>query len=156
MDFFVAGGVVEEENTTTKSPASIATAFAKKQGLNDVSRLNPSNLPCTPRLDPRFPLNWNDLVTEWSLLRLEQFHGAKTTLWLPDMRQRYSKRLGAIQQLRKYKTNHGIDTDLLCAEVLEEERDRRKLTLTSHYDFLVFNDPTIMRRKRKRKSAEEL
>ena len=148
----VARGPVEEEEKeeNERSHATTATRFAKKQGLDGASALNASNMPRVPRLKKKFPTSWNALVEEWKLLDLQSFHNSKTTLWEPADRQRYSKRLRAIQQLRKFKEKVGIDDDLKMAEGLDTERVNLKLTLTTHYDFLVLNDPTIARRKRQK------
>ena len=157
-----AGVDPEEETTATatataterRSNTTTATRFAQKQGLHAFNTMHQSDRPREPRLSKKFPECWNALVEEWRLCDLQSFRSSKTKKWETATRQRYSKRLRAMQQLRKFQQEVGIDDEFKVAETLDAERDNRKLTLTTHYDFLVKNDATIMRRKRK--SRDEL
>ena len=144
------------EGETRRSATTTATQFAKKQGMNQFDVMQNSVKPREPILEKKFPPDWNALVLEWRLLNLQSFRSSKTTVWNPVTRQRYSKRLRAMQQLRKYAERVDIDDDLKAAEPLDTEMKNRKYTLTTHYDFLVRNDHTIMRRKRSKRGGDDL
>jgi hypothetical protein len=142
------GVVGNEERQEERSHTTTATIYAKKQGLNSFGVLKDSAMPRLPNCVKKFPDSWNALVEEWRVNDLESFVRSKTTVWDKVLRLRFSKRLRAMQQLRKFKKRVGIDNDLTMAESMDTERKNRKYTLTTHYDFLVRNDDTIMRRKR--------
>ena len=142
--------VVAVVDTTTAATAAAVrfSRVAVELGRDGADVLLHSNTPRTPAIGEKFPKSWVRLVQEWKRCDLQSFHASKTSRWETWLVQRYSKRLRAMQQLRKRMARVGLVDELGMASDLDLERELQQLTLPNHIIFLCRGDPTIARRNR--------
>ena len=115
---------------------------------NPINRLR--NTPRIPPLSANFPDSWIRLLDEWEKDYLNSFegYGRRTHFSLAE-KQRYFKRLRAMQQLRRISRNRN-QTERETATSLDIERNIRvpPITIHTHLQELNMDDLKIVRRNR--------
>jgi hypothetical protein len=98
-----------------------------------------------------FPVTWEKLYNEWITNDLQSFLKCRQQHW-DDAKlvNRYAKRCRAMKLFRNHMISMGGDDldHLEVVRLMDEERERRGMSLSKHITFLFNNDPTRTRRIR--------
>ena len=147
---------VEEAVVEIPTP-SFATQQAR---LANTININPLDLLLSsarlPSCNTKFPETWLGLYNEWKDNDLESFVKARQQEWKdPKLVQRYSKRLRAINIIKKTMTTMGngrFNAVDVC-NTLDFERLRDGHTMSKHIHILFNIDATRTRRNRQPRVA---